>query len=156
MRTAFSLGAKSIIATKTSYSAINCRASRTSMGGLYFFSLWETKDLKETILDLKRRGLTVYATSPRGTVLEAAEDDNWALILGNEADVGTVGTSLSGYVLSLQGSSDEVLASASARIRIPQVAGDSLSVSVAAGICLYGLRRSALSSTAYEPNPNDL
>eukprot|EP01057_Protomagalhaensia_wolfi_P002189 Protomagalhaensia_wolfi_Nauph_80__2188@NODE_2411_length_1100_cov_56_523091_g1887_i0_p1_GENE_NODE_2411_length_1100_cov_56_523091_g1887_i0NODE_2411_length_1100_cov_56_523091_g1887_i0_p1_ORF_typecomplete_len340_score35_49SpoU_methylase/PF00588_19/1e04SpoU_methylase/PF00588_19/4_8e30_NODE_2411_length_1100_cov_56_523091_g1887_i0741093 len=140
MRTAFSLGVRSIIATPTSFSAINCRASRTSMGGLFFFSIWKSTDSLATVQDLRKRGIHVYATSPRGNLLTSAKDDNWALILGNEAE----------------GSSDEVLKEATECIRIPQAAGDSLSVSVAAGICLYGLRREVLQLSSYMPQPDDL
>eukprot|EP01054_Gregarina_sp_Poly1_P010748 Gregarina_sp_Poly_1__10747@NODE_819_length_6147_cov_44_607072_g593_i0_p3_GENE_NODE_819_length_6147_cov_44_607072_g593_i0NODE_819_length_6147_cov_44_607072_g593_i0_p3_ORF_typecomplete_len301_score12_50SpoU_methylase/PF00588_19/5_1e03SpoU_methylase/PF00588_19/5_1e05_NODE_819_length_6147_cov_44_607072_g593_i07271629 len=70
-----------------SYSGINCRASRTSMGGLHFFSIFKSEDLIVTMADLKNRNITVLATSPRGEVLQSMPDDNWALILGNEEEV---------------------------------------------------------------------
>lgn len=66
LRTAYSLGIRSLVVTETSFSALGCRAARTSMGALFFFGIMISTDLVASIKDLKRRGIEVYSTSPRG------------------------------------------------------------------------------------------
>lgn len=88
LRTAFSLGVRSIIVTPTSLSGMGCRAARTSMGALFFFSIMVSHDLIKTIEELKMRGISVLGTSPRGTRLVGpASNVEWALLMGNEEKV---------------------------------------------------------------------
>jgi len=128
------------------------------MGALFHFRLVETDDMAQAIEELKADGLTVYGTSPTGDtfleeeekeeegrpeeekggtneeqagsaleedILERDADAMWALLVGNE-DVGAAEASL---------------AACSRRVKIPQVAGDSLAVSHATSVCLYALGR---------------
>ncbi|EZG47204.1 RNA methyltransferase [Gregarina niphandrodes] len=129
MRTAFSFGIRSMVVTKTTMSAIGCRSARTSMGAMNFFSVYVAVDLVETIGVLKAKGIEVIGTSPRAREnITARPTKQWALVLGNEE----------------LGSSDAVMHACSTLAAIPQVAGDSFSVSVAGGICVYELMRDHL------------
>uniref|UniRef100_A0A0G4H171 RRM domain-containing protein n=1 Tax=Chromera velia CCMP2878 TaxID=1169474 RepID=A0A0G4H171_9ALVE len=157
-RTAFSFGVSSALLTGVSAGGCGARACRVSMGALFHFRLVETDDMAQAIEELKADGLTVYGTSPTGDtfleeeekeeegrpeeekggtneeqagsaleedILERDADAMWALLVGNE-DVGAAEASL---------------AACSRRVKIPQVAGDSLAVSHATSVCLYALGR---------------
>lgn len=130
LRTAFSLGLRSLIVTPTSLSAVGCRAARTSMGALSYFSIFLANDLPSTIRTLRDLGIDVFATSPDGRqAVHSVRSRRWALVVGNEE----------------KGSRPETFAACTKTLVIPQISGDSLSVSVATGICLYELQREKLS-----------
>lgn len=118
-----------MIASRVSFSAMNARSSRVSMGTLAFMSVYRAEDLATTIMRIRNElGVRMYATSPEGRRrIDDAEVDGmaWGLVVGNE-DLG---------------SSTAVLNSANDVLVIPQRNGDSLSVSVAGGIGLWELAK---------------
>eukprot|EP00915_Cephaloidophora_sp_WS-2016_P003457 GHVH01004630.1.p1 GENE.GHVH01004630.1~~GHVH01004630.1.p1 ORF type:complete len:360 (-),score=62.22 GHVH01004630.1:141-1220(-) len=136
LRTAFSFGITSIVLTETSSSAMNARSARVSMGAMYHFHLYQTNNIVETIRQLIKDGVSVFGTTPAGSSIITCQPSSsrWALLLGNEAI----------------GASDAAMEACSDHVKIPQLAGDSLSVSHAAAICLYELRRDALRSSDFK------
>eukprot|EP00388_Colpodella_angusta_P002693 GDKJ01009419.1.p1 GENE.GDKJ01009419.1~~GDKJ01009419.1.p1 ORF type:complete len:521 (-),score=125.11 GDKJ01009419.1:89-1651(-) len=133
LRSAFSLGVRSIIMTKTSYSGLGMRAMRVSMGAASQCSFLVCENLPQVLsLMHKEMGIEVIATSPTAketlSATRGEENQRWALVVGNE-DVG---------------SSQETFDAASRTIKLVQEGGDSFSVSIAASICLYILREPGL------------
>ena len=125
-RTSFCFGVLDWIVTRRTFASISTRSLKSSCGALIFLRVHVTDSLIDTIETLKANNIEVLATTPSSDQeLKCLNHDKWALILGNEKE----------------GSSAEILNSASQKIKIPQRNGDSLSVSVAAGICIFELSK---------------
>lgn len=136
LRSAFSLGVKSILMTKTSFAGLGMRAMRVSMGAASQCSFAICENLPHVLKLMKSDlGIEVIATSPTtDEILSASrgyDNQNWALIVGNEDN----------------GSSEETFNAASRVVKLVQAGGDSFSVSIAASICLYILREPGLDGT---------
>ncbi|CEM13751.1 unnamed protein product [Vitrella brassicaformis CCMP3155] len=131
LRTAFSFGLRSIVMTDVSWAGCNARAARVSIGSLFHFDICHCPEatLPRVIQQMKQMGITVYGTSPcANEFLHGHDDDNWAAVVGNEDT----------------GASDAVLSACTEVVSIPQMAGDSLTVSHAAAIALYELTKTSL------------
>ena len=124
VRTATALGVASII-VDGGIDIYNEKVVRATQGAIFKMPIVKM-DLKEAILDLKKKGYLVLATSLRDAIdLEDIKEINkYALILGNEA----------------KGVSSDALALCDKAIKI-KMDGDmeSLNVAIAGAICLYSL-----------------
>ena len=124
VRTATALGVASII-VDGGIDIYNEKVVRATQGAIFKMPIVKM-DLKEAILDLKKKGYLVLATSLRDAIdLEDIKEVNkYALILGNEA----------------KGVSSDALALCDKAIKI-KMDGDmeSLNVAIAGAICLYSL-----------------
>jgi TrmH family RNA methyltransferase len=129
LRTAFSFGITSAVLSKTSFGGLNARSARVSMGSMYHFDFICSDDIVETVRQMKAAGITVYRTCPSsGKFVHSHHDTKWGLLIGNED----------------HGGSEAALTACDELIRIPQVFGDSLTVSHAAAISLYELHKNHL------------
>lgn len=131
LRTAFCLGITSVIASRTSWSALkDSRAARCSMGTMYYHRFFQSNALDQTIQTIRSGGdICVYGVEigqdakpvqPHGT-----GDRKWAAVMGNE-DLGLT---------------QEVRAACDQIVFVPQAHGDSLNVGHAAAITMFELGR---------------
>jgi TrmH family RNA methyltransferase len=124
IRTAAAAGILSVVLSSGSGEAFSPKALRASAGAALRVPIIEGADLSQVILNLKQRGVCVYAAHVRGN--QAPYDVNLrkpcAILVGNEA----------------HGLSDALAAQADALLRIPMAEGvESLNASVAGGILIY-------------------
>lgn len=136
LRTAFHLGVNSVIASRETWNCLNGRASRVSMGWLYWmdFHLAEAS-LAKTLEKLRATGVRIYAaenqfSEPVSPHMPAG-DRHWALIVGAEG----------------AGISDAAIAASDVRIAVPQQQGVCMNVAHATSICLYELGRHSFQET---------
>jgi len=129
LRTAFSFGITSAVLSKTSFGGLNARSARVSMGSMYHFDFICSENIVDTVHQLQATGITVYGTCPSsGKFVHSHHDTKWGLLIGNED----------------HGGSEAALKACDELIRIPQVCGDSLTVSHATAISLYELQKTYL------------
>lgn len=127
IRTADAAGMTAVILGKGSVDPFNDKVLRASQGSLFHLPVIEG-DLHEWITDLKNQGVPVFGTSVDGGkhYAEAEVQGNFALIVGNEGS----------------GVDPELLESTDENLCIPiRGKAESLNVSVAAGILMFGLQR---------------
>ena len=127
VRSAAALGVSSLVIAKETPHPYNRRALRVSMGYAHMLKTHIHKDIKESIVALRRRGYRVYAAevAAGATMLsELKPADKWVLIMGHE------GRGISEDILFL---CDEVLT-----IEM-QEGVKSLNVGVAASLLMYKL-----------------
>jgi tRNA G18 (ribose-2'-O)-methylase SpoU len=133
-RTAAAFGAAGILVSPSTADPLYRKSVRTSMGAVLQVPWAQVQPLPASLDTLRSHGYRVAALTPHA---DAVSIDHFAscrhrrvvLLVGAEG----------------QGLSDDMLAAADDRIRIPMAgAVDSLNVVVAAGIALHALRRAAL------------
>lgn len=130
LRTADAAGVQAVIGGNQTVELFNPNTLRASAGAAFGVP-YATAPLGDALAWIKARGLKLIATSPAGqkTLWEVDLTQPVALAVGSEAD----------------GLSEEVLRAADEVVSLPMAgAGDSLNVSVAAGVILYEARRQRL------------
>ncbi len=123
LRTVDSVNLKQIILSPKCADPYNPKVVRSSMGAIFRLNIIESKNIIETLKDIKKNKYKIVATS-----LETEENiytldyNKKAIIIGNEAN----------------GVSKEVLEIANEKIKIPMLGKtESLNAAVATGIILY-------------------
>lgn len=128
VRTACGLGAPDVVCTDPDTDLTSRKVVDASRGAVLRARVHEYDSFPAAADDLRARGFSLVATSPRGRRLECAawSGEPLALVVGNETS----------------GSGEDVLQQADQVVRIP-MAGDveSLNVGVATGIGVYELIR---------------
>ncbi len=124
VRTAETAGIQAIVIPEKGSAPISADAMKTSAGALNFVPVCRSKNLKQTMRELKNSGLKIVACTERASEIIFNTDltGPLALIFGSEED----------------GVLPELLKEADCLAKIPMVGKiHSLNVSVAAGIALY-------------------
>jgi 23S rRNA (guanosine2251-2'-O)-methyltransferase len=124
VRTAETAGIHAILIPEKGSAPISADAMKTSAGALNFVPVCRTKNLKQTLRELKNSGIKLVACTEKGAEVLYKLDLSGplALIMGSEED----------------GISPDILREADDLAKIPMTGQiHSLNVSVAAGIALY-------------------
>ena len=124
MRTAEAAGVTGVIMGKGTVDIFNPKVVRSTMGSIFRLPFTYAEDLKETIKELKKSGISFYATHLKGekSYKDIKYSDRSAIIVGNEA----------------RGLSDEVADLADTYVLIPmQGKVESLNAAVAAALMMY-------------------
>ena len=124
MRTAEAAGVTGVIMGKGTVDIFNPKVVRSTMGSIFRLPFAYEEDLKETIKELKKQGISFYATHLKGekSYKDIKYSDRSAIIVGNEA----------------RGLSDEVADLADTYVLIPmQGKVESLNAAVAAALMMY-------------------
>nr|MDP9100901.1 RNA methyltransferase [Actinomycetota bacterium] len=132
LRTADAAGADAVLFTDGSVDPHNGKCVRASAGSLFHLPVSCGTSLSEALVEVRRCGLQVLATSAAGDVDlddlvdEGALSEPTAWLFGPEA----------------QGLSDVALAEADRRVRVPLYGrAESLNLAAAAAVCLYASAR---------------
>lgn len=126
IRNADSMGADAVIFAGDSVDPQSSKAVRASAGSLFHLPVARDRDIYRLLGQLRQAGLTILATAADGEVdLDDADEllaQPTAWLFGNEA----------------HGLSEEILAQADHRVRIPiRGRAESLNLATASAICLY-------------------
>ena len=124
MRTAEAAGVTGVIMTKGTVDIFNPKVVRSTMGSIFRLPFAYVEDLKEVIKELKKSGISFYATHLKGEKSYKAiqYSDRSAILIGNEE----------------RGLSDEVADLADTYVLIPmQGKVESLNAAVAAALMMY-------------------
>ena len=124
MRTAEAAGVTGVIMSKGTVDIFNPKVVRSTMGSIFRLPFAYVEDLKEVIKELKKSGISFYATHLKGEKSYKAikYSDRSAILIGNEA----------------RGLSDEVADLADTYVLIPmQGKVESLNAAVAAALMMY-------------------
>ena len=124
MRTAEAAGVTGVIMTRGTVDIFNPKVVRSTMGSIFRLPFAYVEDLKEVIKELKKSGISFYATHLKGEKSYKAikYSDRSAILIGNEA----------------RGLSDEVADLADTYVIIPmQGKVESLNAAVAAALMMY-------------------
>ena len=124
MRTAEAAGVTGVIMGKGTVDIFNPKVVRSTMGSIFRLPFAYAEDLKETIRELKKQGISFYATHLKGekSYKDIKYSDRSAILVGNEA----------------RGLSDEVADLADTYVLIPmQGKVESLNAAVAAALMMY-------------------
>ena len=124
VRTAEAAGVTGVIMTKGTVDIFNPKVVRSTMGSIFRLPFAYVEDLKEVIKELKKQGISFYATHLKGEKSYKAikYSDRSAILVGNEA----------------RGLSDEVADLADTYVLIPmQGKVESLNAAVAAALMMY-------------------
>lgn len=123
LRTADSVGLKQIIVSANSGDIYNPKVVRSTMGAIFRVEVIESKNLQETLKEIKANKFQIAATDLHTNKnIYQIDYNKTAIIIGNEAN----------------GVSKELLQQSDYRIRIPMLGKtESLNASVATGIILY-------------------
>lgn len=126
IRTALSFGYDFILLSLDCVDLYNDKVIRSTQGALFQIPIMRC-DLAAEIESLKEESITVFGTSLRNAVplKQIQKRESYAVVLGNEG----------------QGVREEILNLCDQNIFIEMDCFESLNVGVAAGICLYELRR---------------
>lgn len=129
LRTANAAGFSNVIIDNKSVDLYNPKTVRSSMSALFNLNIYESEELYEDIIYLKKKGFNIY-----GTALTEASEDLYkteikfpvAVVVGNEAN----------------GIDDEILDICDKKIIIPmEKTIESLNASVAASVVMYEVLR---------------
>ena len=124
MRTAEAAGVTGVIMGKGTVDIFNPKVVRSTMGSIFRLPFAYAEDLKETIQEFKKQGISFYATHLKGekSYKDIKYSDMSAILVGNEA----------------RGLSDEVADLADTYVLIPmQGKVESLNAAVAAALMMY-------------------
>ena len=124
MRTAEAAGVTGVIMTKGTVDIFNPKVVRSTMGSIFRLPFAYVEDLKEVIKELRKSGISFYATHLKGEKSYKAiqYSDRSAILIGNEA----------------KGLSDKVADLADTYVIIPmQGRVESLNAAVAAALMMY-------------------
>ena len=124
MRTAEAAGVTGVIMGKGTVDIFNPKVVRSTMGSIFRLPFAYVEDLKETIRELKKQGISFYATHLKGekSYKDIKYSDRSAILVGNEA----------------RGLSNEVAELADNYVIIPMSGKvESLNAAVAAALMMY-------------------
>ena len=124
VRSAECAGVHAIIVPEKGAAQINADAVKTSAGALHIVPICKVKNGKNTLLNLQKNGIKVFAATEKAVSLYSDFEykEPCAIVLGSEED----------------GISEDLLIIADELIKIPIIGKiESLNVSVAAGILLF-------------------
>ena len=124
MRTAEAAGVTGVIMSKGTVDIFNPKVVRSTMGSIFRLPFAYVEDLKKVIKELKKQGISFYATHLKGKKSYKAikYSDRSAILVGNEA----------------RGLSDEIANLADNYVLIPmQGKVESLNAAVAAALMMY-------------------
>ena len=127
IRTGEAAGVKAVIMDHDTADIYSPKVVRATMGSIYRMPFLCTEDLFETVRELKKKGVYVYAADPAGQSYFHETDyaEKSAVLIGNEG----------------RGLSREVLALADKGLRIPMEGQtESLNAAVAAALIMYDYR----------------
>lgn len=128
VRTGEGAGITGVIMNKTTVDLFNPKTIRSTMGSIYRVPFYVTEDLKDTLSQLKGKGVALYAAHLKGEHSYDEEDYCKALgfLIGNEGN----------------GLSDEIADLADSYIKIPMEGQvESLNAAVSATILMYEANR---------------
>ncbi len=129
IRTGEGAGIDGVIINSTSVDLFAPKTIRSTMGSIYRVPCYITKDLGETIRDLKGENITVYAAALNGSILYDSCDytkSGTAFLIGNEG----------------RGLSEEIIALADRSVKIPMEGNvESLNAAVSAALLMYEANR---------------
>lgn len=128
LRTGEGAGISGVIMNQTTVDLFNPKTIRSTMGSIYRVPFYVAQDLKATIENLKKRGISVYAAHLKGTLCYDESDYKkaTAFMIGNEGN----------------GLSDEIADCADTYIKIPmQGQVESLNAAISATILMYETNR---------------
>lgn len=128
LRTAEGAGVSGIIMNKETVDIYNSKVIRSTMGSVYRVPFMVTENLPETINELKKNNVTVFAAHLRGDEYYAKDlyKGSVAFLIGNEGN----------------GLSDDIAKMADKYVKIPMDGMvESLNASVAAAILMYEAKR---------------
>ena len=128
VRTAEGAGVSGIIMNKETVDIYNSKVIRSTMGSMYRVPFIVTENLEETINELKKNNITVFAAHLKGDEYYAKDlyKGDVAFLIGNEGN----------------GLSDEIAKMADKYVKIPMDGMvESLNASVAAAILMYEAKR---------------
>ena len=128
VRTAEGAGVAGIIMNKETVDIYNSKVIRSTMGSVYRVPFMVTENLSETIDELKKNKVTVFAAHLKGDEYYAQNlyEGSVAFLIGNEGN----------------GLSDEIAKKADKYVKIPMDGMvESLNASVAAAILMYEAKR---------------
>ena len=131
LRTIDSVGLNQIIVSSNTADAYNPKVVRSTMGAIFRVKVIESKNLIETIKNIKKHKFKIVATSlqTENSIYEI-EYNKKALVIGNEAN----------------GVSDEILEASDIKAKIPMLGKtESLNASVATSVILYEYVRQKMS-----------
>lgn len=124
MRTARWFGVKNIILSPNSVDIYSPKAVRSSMGSMFFLSGFQNVSFEELCSSAKQNNVMVFAADMSGTSLQSPPTVPWVLVMGSES----------------HGLPRHILTSAARTLGVPGYgSGESLNLSVSAGILLYQL-----------------
>lgn len=124
IRTAEGAGVTGIVINDTTVDLYNPKTIRSTMGSLYRMKIYESKNLKETVAELKKRGIKTYAAHLKGKEFyyEKSYKEPVAFMIGNEGN----------------GLTDELSDMADTYIKIPMEGSvESLNAGIAASVLMY-------------------
>lgn len=123
LRTVDSINLKQIILSPKCADPYNPKVVRSTMGAIFRLNIIESKNIIETLKDIKKNKYKIIATSlETNESIYTVELNKKAIIIGNEAN----------------GISKEVLEIANGKMKIPMLGKtESLNVAVATGVILY-------------------
>lgn len=128
IRTGEGAGITGVIMNKTTVDLFNPKTIRSTMGSIYRMPFYVSKDLKQTVLDLKEKGICIYAAHLKGTLCYDEPDYTkpTAFMIGNEGN----------------GLSDELADCADTYIKIPMEGQvESLNAAISATLLMYETNR---------------
>lgn len=128
VRTAEGAGVAGIIMNKETVDIYNSKVIRSTMGSVYRVPFMVTENLSETIEELKKNNVTVFAAHLKGDEYYAQNlyEGSVAFLIGNEGN----------------GLSDEIAKKADKYVKIPMDGMvESLNASVASAILMYEAKR---------------
>ena len=128
VRTAEGAGVAEIIMNKETVDIYNSKVIRSTMGSVYRVPFMVTENLSETIDELKKNKVTVFAAHLKGDEYYAQNlyEGSVAFLIGNEGN----------------GLSDEIAKKADKYVKIPMDGMvESLNASVAAAVLMYEAKR---------------
>ncbi|MGB4660736.1 MAG: RNA methyltransferase [Mobilitalea sp.] len=128
IRTAEGAGITGIIFSEATVDIYNPKVVRATMGSLYRMPYYQTEDFYETLKEIKRHGITIYAAHLEGITYDTKDSfkRKCAFLIGNEAN----------------GLSEKASKEADTMIKIPMAGKvESLNAAVAAAILMYEAAR---------------
>ena len=128
LRTAEAAGASGILLSRGCADIYNPKVIRSTMGSIFRIPFVYTDDLKSAVLELKSRGVRIFAAHLKGSVdlYGASLTGDAAFMIGNES----------------RGLTDETAALADQALRIPMDGSvESLNAAVAAAVLMFEAKR---------------
>jgi TrmH family RNA methyltransferase len=128
IRTAEGAGVTGIIVSNSTVDLYNPKVIRSTMGSIYRVPFYQTEDFYDTLTEIKKHGIVIYAAHLLGIPYdtEGSFRKRCAFLIGNEAN----------------GLSEKVSVAADTLIKIPMAGKvESLNAAVAAAILMYEAAR---------------
>lgn len=128
IRTGEGAGVTGILMNKTTVDVFHPKTIRATMGSLYRVPFYVTEHLEETIVELKKHGISLYAAHLKGKISYEQPDytKSCGFLIGNEGN----------------GLTDKIVEYADGYIRIPMEGKvESLNATIAATLLMYEVNR---------------